>query len=202
MNLAEKYALECGVKLREPFVDVHFFPLNFDKYVLFDTRGKVESFKYDLFSEVLEICGKSLRINGYEIIQLMEEKDQKLPAGAKGFAALNKKQEAYLVKNSDLVIANDNYSLQLASILKKKSIGLYSCFYAENVRPAWNKELQTIFESHRFGNKPGYGAVEIPKTINLIKPEQVCCSIFDNLGISHSFDKVQTLHIGAELHQM
>ena len=34
MHLVEQYALSCGVKIDKPAVEVNFFPLPFDKYII------------------------------------------------------------------------------------------------------------------------------------------------------------------------
>ena len=40
MNLTEKMALDCGVKVSEPYLDRYFLPTNNDDYIIIDTRSK------------------------------------------------------------------------------------------------------------------------------------------------------------------
>jgi hypothetical protein len=201
MNLTEKTALDCGLKIREPHVDRSFIPLPFERFIIFDTRCKHVSGKYDFFSDVLSLIRPYLKNNEIKVIQLLDEKDYKL-ACDKSFLKINKKQEAYLISKSELIICNDNYSLYLASALNKKSIGLYSIFDPRNTAPVWNKHNQTILESDRFGNKPSYGlSNENPKTINSISPYEIATKLLSNLKIKNDLDKIDLLHLGEKYNQ-
>jgi hypothetical protein len=40
MNVLEKYAANCGVKIREPFVASSYFPLKDTPYIILDNRSK------------------------------------------------------------------------------------------------------------------------------------------------------------------
>lgn len=201
MNLTEKLALDCGLKIAEPFIDYSYLPVKEEKFIILDTRSKYQSGSYDHFGDVTEMVRPYLKTLGISIFHLSNDGDTDVRADRR-FITINKKQEAYLVKKSLLVVANDNYLLYLASAFNKKSIGLYTCFYSENTRPPWNKDLQTILESDRDGNLPNYGRLaETPKTINYISPYEVANKILNALGAENDFDKYNIIHLGVKYNQ-
>ena len=52
MNILEKYATNCGVKIREPHVPVSYFPLREQEYIIIDNRCKYNKQNYYLASYV------------------------------------------------------------------------------------------------------------------------------------------------------
>lgn len=201
MNLTEKLALDFGAKIGEPFVATSFLPIKEDKFILIDTRTKYPSGNYDHFGDVIEMVRPQLLKNNISIFHLSNESDLAFKSDRR-FIGINKKQEGYLIKKSELVIANDNYSLYLASVFKKKSIGLYSSFLPSNTRPIWNTDLQTILESDRDGNLPSYGrSSETPKTVNYISPYKLANCILNSLGIENSFGDYELIHMGTKYGQ-
>jgi len=196
MNLTEKIALDCGVKINKPFIDRLFFPIKNHKFVIFDTRARMSSGEYDYYVDVLELIKNKLKENGFEIFQICHEKSYRLSCD-RCFISLNKKQEAYLISKASLLITNENYSSYIASVFNTKSILLYSVFNSKNTVPIWNKNSQTILESNRSGNKPTYGTLnEKPKTINLINPFEVAKKILDSLDIKNELHKFELINIG------
>jgi hypothetical protein len=201
MNLTEKLALDCAVKISKPFIDRFFFPIESEKFIIFDTRCRYPFGTYDFYEDVLNIISKYLKQNKIQVFQFASDNSYKI-AGDKCFIKLNKKQEAYLISKSELLIANENYSLHTASVLNKKSIGLYSIFDPKNTAPIWNKSNQTIIESSRYGNKPSFNQLkEIPKTINAINPYEVASNILKSLNIKNDLKKYKLLHIGQNYNQ-
>lgn len=196
MNLAEKMALDCGVKISEPYVDKLFFPLKNDKFIIFDTRCKYQFGDYDFFADVYELIKPFTKEKGIEVFQIANDNSYKI-ACDKCFITINKKQEAYLIDKSLLVVGNENYSLYLAAALNKKSVGLYSIYNPQNTAPVWNRESQIVIASHRDGNLPSYGQLaESPKTINFIDPYKVAIKILDALNIEHDLNKYELVHLG------
>jgi len=201
MNVAEKIALECGVKISQPYIDRSFMPLSYDKYIIFDTRCSNQAGEYDFFQDVLNLIKPHLKENNIKCLQICTDKNYKLSCD-KTFIKINKKQEAYLISKSSLLIANENYSLYIASALNKKSIGLYSLFDPRNTAPIWNKKNQIIIESDRDGNRPSYSQLsEKPKTINFINPYEVATKILDCLGIKNNFNQIELVHLGENYNQ-
>ena len=201
MNIAEKMALECATKISEPFLDKAFFPVKNDNYIIFDTRCKYPYGSYDFYEEVLDLVKEYLSSAGIGIIQFADDDNYKLNSDA-CYIKLNAKQEAYLIEKSMLIVANENYSLYMAAVLDKKSIGLYSVYNPKNTAPVWNKDSQIIIESDREGNNPTYNQLaESPKTVNKINPYIVAVNILNNLNIDHDLDKYELVHLGDKYNQ-
>jgi hypothetical protein len=201
MNLTEKMALDCGVKISQPYLDRYFLPVRNDNYIIIDTRCKSAIGEYDYFNDVLDLIKPYLKESNIDIFQIATDKNVKL-ACDKCFITINKKQENYLISKAKLLISNENYSLHIASVFNTKSIGLYSLFNPINTRPVWNINSQIILESHRDGNLPSYGRLnESPKTINFISPYAIAKSILDSLGIDNILGRFELVHLGKNFNQ-
>jgi hypothetical protein len=201
MNLTEKMALDCGVKVSRPYLDRYFLPIKNDNYIIIDTRCKNANGEYDYFNDVLDLIKPYLKEANIDIFQIAADKNIKL-ACDKCFITINKKQENYLISKAKLLISNENYSLHIASVFNTKSIGLYSLFNPNNTRPVWNKDSQIILESHRDGNLPSYGrSNELPKTINFISPYAIAKNILDSLGIVNDLGRFELVHLGKSFNQ-
>jgi hypothetical protein len=201
MNLTEKMALDCGVKVSEPYLDRYFLPTKNDDYIIIDTRSKNTSSEYDYFSDVLDLIKDYLKNANIDVFQLAGEKNDKL-ACDRCYISINKKQENYLISKTKLLISNENYTLYTASVFNVKSIGLYSLYNPKNLKPIWNENSQIILESDREGNFPSYGtSKETPKTINFISPYVIAKNILDSLGIKNNLSKFELTHLGKSFHQ-
>lgn len=182
MNVLEKYAANCGVKIREPFVATSYFPLKGAPYIILDNRSKFSSNRYDLFEDVMPYIEPVLKREGIDIYSFEMDTKNNIN-GAQPFVNLFKKQESYLIKNSRLVVACDNVTNYFASALGIPSIGLYGAYPSQCTEPIWGDKHISL-ESHRDGNLPGYGVGENPKTINFIEPEKIANNILEMLGLN------------------
>jgi hypothetical protein len=201
MNLTEKMALDCGVKISQPYLDRYFLPIRNNNYIIIDTRCKSIIGEYDYFSDVLDLIKPYLKEADIDIFQIATDKNEKL-ACDKCFITINKKQENYLISKAKLLISNENYSLHIASVFNTKSIGLYSLFNPNNTSPVWNRNSQIILESHRDGNLPSYGRLnESPKTINFISPYVIAKNILDSLNIVNDLERFELVHLGRNFNQ-
>ena len=61
MNLTEKMALDCGVKISKPYLDKYFLPIKNDNYIIIDTRSKNDTGEYDYFNDVLDLIKDYLK---------------------------------------------------------------------------------------------------------------------------------------------
>lgn len=201
MNLTEKMALDCGVKISKPYLDKYFFPVKNKNYIIFDTRCKYDTGEYDYYNDVLDLIKNYLKKADIDIFQFATDKSYKLNCD-KCYININKKQENYLISNAKLLISNENYTLHVASIFNIKSIGLYSLYNFKNTQPIWNKNSQIILESDRDGNLPSYGTLkETPKTINFISPYIIAKNILDNLNIPNDLHNFELIHLGSNFNQ-
>lgn len=201
MNIAEKYALGCGLKIAKPFIDFAYLPICEDNIITIDTRCRYNDGTYDYFSDVVSLIAPFLKEKNIEIYQIASDENVKL-AAKRCFIKINKKQEAYIISKSKLLIANQNYSLYLASALGIPSIGLYSLFESDTIKPIWNQHLQINIDSERYGNLPSYGQLnESPKTVNSISPYLVAKKILDALNIKNDLDRFELVHLGKEFNR-
>ncbi len=201
MNIAEKYALGCGLKIAKPFIDLAYLPICEDNIITIDTRCRYNDGTYDYFSDVVSLIAPFLKEKNIEIYQIASDENVKL-AAKRCFIKINKKQEAYIISKSKLLIANQNYSLYLASALGIPSVGLYSLFESDTIKPIWNQHLQINIDSERYGNLPSYGQLnESPKTVNSISPYLVAKKILDALNIKNDLDRFELVHLGKEFNR-
>ena len=96
MNVLEKYASNCGVKIKEPHISTSYFPLKEDPYIILDNRSKFESNCYDLFVDVMPYIKPVLEREGISIYSFENNVKDNIE-GAQPFVALFKKQESYLI---------------------------------------------------------------------------------------------------------
>lgn len=181
MNVLEKYASSCGVKISKPNVGASYFPLKWDKYIVIDNRNKNGGNVYDSYSDVMSYIHPILEKEGIGIVSFAKEEKYIIEKTAP-YISITKKQEAYFIQNSLLTVSSDNLSAYLADGQGVPSIGLYSIYPSESNRPIWT-DKHTVIESERCGNLPSYGVAEDPKAINFIEPEKVAQAILDKVGI-------------------
>lgn len=202
MHLLEQYALSSGLKIDNPFIYYSYYPVPFEKYVTFHISKKDQIRDYDYWLDVIQFVAPLLEARGIKIIQVGTKDDPLVNSSyivdLRGNT--NIRQLAYVIKNSMLHFGIDSFPVHLASYFDKKMVVIYSNTFKECVRPYWGtKDNQKLIETHRNGNKPSFAYVENPKTINLIKPEQITSAILDSLGISN-YKSFETLHIGNQYH--
>jgi hypothetical protein len=193
MNILEKYATNCGVKIREPHVPVSYFPLREQEYIIIDNRCKYNTNIYECFSDVMSYIHPVLKKHEISVYSFDSDENNVIE-GALPFIGLFKKQESYLIKNSRLVLGSDNLSNYIAAAFRVPSIGLYSAYPACSTAPLWG-DNHVVIESHRDGNLPGYGIGESPRTINFIEPEKIANQIFKSLEIDHIVEH-ETFYMG------
>ena len=193
-HLAEEYAKCCGVRIGQPVIKPHFFPVPFDKYITIHNDKKVQSKENDMWIDVISLLRPHLADT--KIIQVgaigeqtIEGVDQHIPTGTL-------KQSAYIIKNALAHVGIDSVPVHIASALDRPVVGIYSHTYASTCEPLWNEKSKVVtIESDRGGNKPSFSLEEIPKTINLIKPEEIAQAVLDVMGINKTI-KHKTLFIG------
>jgi len=196
MHLIESYATNCGLKIDKPFIYEKFFPLAFDKYVTFSPSDNPAQ-DYDYWVEVINIIQPKLKEKGISILQLGNKGAKSLPHCLSAGGLTNRNQEAYIMRGASLHFGVDNFLSQLAGAYDKKRVCLYANNYAEDVKPYWgSEENQSLLESHRDGKKPSFSAAENPKTINLVKPEDVAKSICNFLDLEYDFG-YETIEVGS-----
>lgn len=210
-TLIETYSLACGVPIDKPYMNECYFPTDvpLEKVILIhafagaiqDQNGKKTAVFpakiYDYYQEVIDILKPILDPLGYKFYQI----------GSSGEPALNGieyfcgrttiHQCNFLVKRVALLIGNDSMWAHVRGAAEKPLVILYGSTSKPHF-PYWrNSEKSFLIESHRAGNRPTYSSVENPKTINLIKPEEVVNNCLKALNIDR-FVKRNSFYIGGD----
>tara|TARA_Y100000004_G_scaffold119066_1_gene133775 strand:- start:228 stop:1343 length:1116 start_codon:yes stop_codon:yes gene_type:complete len=193
-HLAEEYAKSCGVKIGEPVLTPHYFPILEDKYITIHNDKKVQSKEYNMWPDVIELLKPHLE--DIKIIQIGTHREERIDGIDLHMPTNTLKQSAYIIKNSLGHVGIDSVPVHIASALDKPVVGIYSHTYAKTCSPLWNKKSKSIIiESDRGGRKPSFSLEEHPKTINFIKPEQIAQAVLDVLGINKTITH-KTFFIG------
>jgi len=73
MNVLEKYASSCGVKISDPDVGISYFPLPYEKYIVIDNRNRNGMNVYDIYSDVIAYIKPVLQKQGIEIVSFCKD---------------------------------------------------------------------------------------------------------------------------------
>jgi len=185
MNVIEAYSLTCGTKISKPYIYTSFFPVPFEKYITFHSDCIGNARNYDYIQDVINIINPVLIKQGIRIVQVgdTQERTYNNCISVKGQCNIN--QFAYVIQNSLLHFGPDSFPIHLAAGFDIPLVALFSTNYIECSGPYFgSKEKQICIASYdKLGVKPSFSNEENPKTINLIKPEEIAASIFKLLGI-------------------
>ena len=195
MHLLDCYSLNCGLKIKEPFILDKFFPLDVDKYITFDPHSNFASRDYDYWSDVINALYPVLEKHGIGILHIGDsDKGYEKTYDLRKQASAN--QLSYILTNSLLHLTVDGFSNHLAANKDIKLVSLFSDSPPENNGPVFGKR-----ESHKFllpelkNGRFSYSSEENPKTINSIKPETIINNVCNLLGLESDFN-YRTLSIG------
>jgi hypothetical protein len=187
MHIVESYSLNCGAKIDKPYIYKNFFPIPFEKFIIFSPNEKVPSKEYSYFQDVLNMIFPILEKENIKILQTGPKNSFVYDKAINITGQTSSGQVAYLISNSMLVFGNDGFESHVAGAENVPTICINSITYKQNTGPYFgNKDIQKIFESYKnIGNKKAsFNAQENPKSINSIKPEEIANSIFKFLNIN------------------
>lgn len=189
-SFTETFANSVGIRLPETVED---FPTNFipipEKFIVINSSGDYDSFKYDHYPCVVRMIRN--KISDLPILQIGNKEDP-LIDGCLDFRGITLRQAGFVIENSLLLVSGDSLYLHLAGQKNIPFVGLFSVTPVQSSIPYY-KDKYIVLESCRDGKKPSYSAVENPKTINLIKPEDVANAIGKFLDFSVN---IETFRIG------
>lgn len=200
MHLLSSYSLASASKIYKPFIYESYIQLPETKYITFQGSTKFSSKDYSYWQTVISLIYPILQKNNIKIVQFGTEKERVYPHCINYVGKTTFGQLAYLIKNSSLHFGSDSLGVHLSSAYDIPLVGLYSIIQAKNAGPYFgDKNKQIIFESFlRSGNKkPSYSPQEQPKSIDLIKPEEIANAILKLLGIDFVFP-FETFFIGKQ----
>mgnify|MGYP003632851636 CR=1 FL=1 len=197
MHKLESFALSCGSKISKPHIEKTFFPIVDKKFICVSQQSLSQAEDYDFIDDVIFHIKPYLDKEGIKIFEIGQSKKNQI-FYSKSYSHLNVLQTSYLISNSLLYLGNLNLYTHLASYYGKPSVVPLNNQYSEIVRPYWSKEDECKLLTPDTDLKPYHSAQESPKTINQLQPEEVACAVLDSLSITHSLDKIETVHTGED----
>lgn len=197
-NLEQTYASICGIKLRKnpPDIPSNFFPVP-EKYIAISILADEEEKKYEHWNIVLDLIALKIQESGFVLLQIGDDKDIKVKH-TNDYRNLTFRQNCFVIENAQIVVGNDSYLMRCAGYKKIPIIAAISADHANVTKPHYIGE-HIYLESDRRGRKPSYGLKENPRTINLIKPEQIAQAILDILKIDYKI-RLETVKVGGDFY--
>jgi|SRR5882724_786635 len=188
MHPLETYAANCGAKIGKPYIYTSFFPLPIEKYITFHSDSQGTAKNYDYLQDVINMISLPLQEAGIRIVQIGGQKDRNFSncINAKGAANLN--QVAYIIQNSILHFGSDGFPTHLAGGFDIPFVSIFTNNFIGCDRPYFGSPEKQIFISsydRTEQKKPSFSNDENPKTINMIKPEEIASAILKLLNIDY-----------------
>lgn len=203
MHLIQRYSLSTGLKIDNPSIVNHFFPIDAEKYVVFHASAKDNLRDYDYWHEVLKILQPLFKKLNLKTIQIGFEKDPKIDCDIDLRGKTSIHETAFVIKNSEMLIGVDSFPAHLAGFYNKPLVTIHANSYAACCRPYWGDfSKQRVIETHRAdGEKPSFSFHEEPKTINRIKPSEIAAEVCDILDSSYKDKIPEIIFIGSKYKQ-
>lgn len=188
MHLIESQATQSGQSINNIDIYPKYFPLPFDKYIVFGPYSK-DSKNYDYYRDVLSILLPILNKEKIRIVQIGAANEPPLPGTYYIAGQTNINQVSYLIKNSLLFFGADSFGQHLAGHYDIPLVDLIVNNYTNCVKPYFgNPDKQIIIEPPRAKDeKPSFALKEQPKSINNIQPEQIAESVCNLLKLKYDF---------------
>lgn len=200
MRLLDTYATNTGSKIDKPFIYSKFFPLPIGKYITFQAQTPYDSRNYSYWQEVINLLHPFLNKNDIHIVQVGTKDEKALNGVVNLLGQTNINQLSYVIENSILHFGADSLCVHLSSHFNKPIVSLYSISNPSVAGPHFgDKNKHILLKGYeRIGNrKPSYSQVESPKSIDTIKPEEICTAILNLLNIEYS-NLPETIHFGQD----
>lgn len=200
MRLLDTYATNTGSKIDKPFIYSKFFPLPIGKYITFQAQTPYDSRNYSYWQEVINLLHPFLNKNDIHILQVGTKDEKALNGVVNLLGQTNINQLSYVIENSILHFGADSLCVHLSSHFNKPIVSLYSISNPSVAGPHFgDKNKHILLKGYeRIGNrKPSYSQVESPKSIDTIKPEEICTAILNLLNIEYS-NLPETIHFGQD----
>jgi len=197
-HLIKTYAKSLEVRVEnKPYLVPHFFPIENGDFVTIHNSDKVPAKSYSYWPTVVKILKPELEKRNIKLYQVGAKGDQRIDGVDHFFDNITFKQSSYLLSKTLCHVGIDSVPGHIASVFDKPTVTLIAHTYAETCKPIWNGDKALILESHRNGKKPSFSLNEDPKTVDLIKPEEIAQAVFDQLNFSQTKSQ-ETLFIGSK----
>ena len=202
MHLIETQAAAMRFKISKPDIIPKFYPIPTDnQYIVIQADAKFQSRQYSYFNEVLQILKPYLDKENIKTIQLGGATDRVINTDFNLCGHTSYRQSAYIVKNSLLTIAVDSLLGHLASCFDTPSVVLFGNMYISQSKPYFHSPDKLIcLQADLQGKNPSYSAVENPKVIDRIKPEEVANAVLQLLGL-HVESNIRSIYFGSKYTQ-
>lgn len=200
MKLLELYSLATGLKIGRQSLAESFYPLPVEKYLTLQASSGMAAKNYSHYGEVVNLLLPKLKELGISIVQLGGAEDQPVQGCVHLQGKTTLYQSNHILRNSQLHIGNDSWMAHRAGALKIPLVVCYGSTTVANHSPfEYDAERTVLIESHRFGRKASYQSQEAPKTIDLIKPEEIVNAVLKLLGLPQITQ--ESIFIGAAYQQ-
>lgn len=199
-HIIEVYAKELGVKIGQPHITEHFYPLPFNKYITIHNSKKMPAKDYDYWDVVISIIKKPLNLNDIKIIQIGGQEDHPISGVDFNMCGNSYRHMNYAIKKSMLHVGVDSLPVHVASAYDKPIVAIYGNTYKDSCKPIWNKNSKTVCLEPDFSKDlPSFSVAEPRKRINETLPEEIAKSILEQLNINFEIN-FKTIKIGKNFH--
>ena len=189
MHLLETYALASGSKIDKPYIYTKYVPLPVDDFITMQVKGKNQARDFDYWQEVVDFISPSLEKLGLKIIQLGSKSEAPLVGVFPLLGQTDLSQYAYVISKAKLHLGIDSSGVHIASHFDRPIVALFGNSSPEVSGPYFgDKNKQICIHPFSEDRLPSYAPAEQPKTINLIKPEEVAKAVLKLLGTKHEED--------------
>lgn len=172
-SLVSTYSRALGLKIDQPFIYQAPYSIPLEKYITLGGGSGSTSKNYHAWQEVVDFLWPYLQEQGIGVVQLGSKDEPPIEQAVRLQGNTSIHQSAFIVKNALLHIGNDSMLVHTAGALGVPVVCLYGPTSAANHGPYWKTDNSILLESHRNGKLPSFSFNESPRTIDMIKVEEV-----------------------------
>lgn len=186
MRLLDTYATNTGSKIDRPFIYTKYFPFPEKDFITIQSQTPYDSRNYSYWQEFINLIQPVLLKNNINIVQVGTKDEKPLNGVINLLGQTSINQLAYIIQNSKLHVGADSLCVHLSSYFDIPIVSLYSISNPNVAGPHFgDKNKHILLKGYeRIGNKkPSYSQIEMPKSIDTIKPEEIANSVFKLLKI-------------------
>ena len=180
-HLLKEYEKNLGVDADKPFVNEHYFPTYFDKYIVIyceESLGK-HYVNYDL---VIQLLTPFLQRDGIKVVCLGHGGSPPSHCDLL-IKELSFRQNCYLVSRSLALISADNIISQYASSVGVPVVNLFSDNFPSITKCFWSKENKNVVNiMPKWECKPYYVGGDRELSINNIPAEKIANGVIGLLS--------------------
>lgn len=179
MHLLERYALTVGNRIKEPYVNPHYFPIN-GRYIVF-CGSKI---KYEHWAVVNLFCSNRLKENGFTTIQIGNKKDDNFRCDLDLRGKLNFNHAQFIIKNAQAFVGEAGLFSHIAGHFNIPSVVVFGSPLVKINKPFWqSKKTKLIAPRLKKGFYHAFSKKKQTEYANTIPPEKIQNDILNILGI-------------------